>query len=490
MIKTNKIKTNKIISFWIAVLIICVATFPIYTLLAIDEVYSNVYYDAIFGNVLFALILVFGGRFTLLFGGLVAFQRILEILTVQIWGGGVFSTGITRQAFLHFSESSPIEIWGYIQLLYPDILLGTVIVFVYLIIYYLACKTVLCTLHRRRINHSFMRRVVMLGLSIWLVFTAWNNRVRTDVFFFENNHDQELKWLISKNTHPYLSTPVTADKKIDFYFILGESASSDHLNLYGYGRNTTPYLNSLSSDDLTVFDKAISPASSTFKSYELMFSRNKKSDLKMFFLSPNLIEELKHMGYRTLWQSYHPARRSFVYESLISSSDIFLSSDDNSDDRKMLPMVKDNLQDAPTVYIINMYGSHPYYDVPVDQKVFSKVSNTDRKQDVINRYDDTILALDSFIKDTVALAKSHSQKTGREYVVLYLSDHGQVLFKDGSDWAGHSTNANDLTGYRIPLLIINKKALPCSDSIKNVSGLNTGDTFYMVMSGLCGIRTQ
>ena len=42
------------------------------------------------------------------------------------------------------------------------------------------------------------------------------------------------------------------------------------------------------------------------------------------------------MGYYTVWQSYHPAQRSFVYESLLNSADAVYSSNDNEDDRTLL----------------------------------------------------------------------------------------------------------------------------------------------------------
>ena len=481
---------RKNITFLLSVAVVCIFTFPVYTLLAIDEVYSNVYYDALFGNIFFSMILIWGGRWSLVFGTMIVFQRIFEILTVQIWGNGTFSAGITRKAFIHFVESSSKEVWGYVQLLYPYLIIGIVVVIVYMFVYAMASFKIVRVLEHRRIGQALWMRILRLGFVFVLIYVGWNNRVRTDIFFFERNNDVILQLLTSDNTYPYMSEPVPEKDKIDFYFIVGESASSDYMSLYGYDKKTTPYLDSLPASKLSVFKNALSPASSTFSSYEIMFSRIKQSNRETFFLSPNLVEELKHMGYYTVWQSYHPARRSFVYESLLNSVDAVYSSNDNEDDRTMLLQLKDNMRDAPTAYFINMFGSHPYYDVPEDQKVFSAVAVSDEKQDTINRYNDTILALDDFIKRTVQLAEKHKEKTGRDYVVWYVSDHGQSLYNNGSDWVGHSTDSADTSGLRIPFFIVNKNNLPCGFALPVQRGINTGATFDMVIKSLCGVRSN
>ena len=68
------IDVRKKITFSLSVAVGCIFTFPVYTLLAIDEVYSNVYYDALLVNILFPVILIWGGRWFLAFGAMIAFQ--------------------------------------------------------------------------------------------------------------------------------------------------------------------------------------------------------------------------------------------------------------------------------------------------------------------------------------------------------------------------------------------------------------------------------
>ena len=85
------------------------------------------------------------------------------------------------------------------------------------------------------------------------------------------------------------------------------------------------------------------------------------------------------------------------------------------------------------------------------------------------------------------LAEKHKEKTERDYVVWYVSDHGQSLYNNGSDWVGHSTDVSDTSGLRIPFLIVNKDKLPCGFTLPVQRGLNMGTTFDMVIKSLCGM---
>ena len=470
--------------FWSILIIILL--FPIYSLLSVDEVFSNEWSDVVIGNVIFALVLIWGGRWSLLFGSVVAFQRILEIMVVQVWADGRFSAGITRQLFLNMQSSTFTENFGYFKQIYPSVLLSFVIFVFYLLVYYIACRGVLKT--RKKYDGVVYKiySVLKFGIVLFLIYFAWNKKVRTDIFFFENNKDEQLTWLNMENKLPPLTT--APNKKVDVYFVLGESATATHLSVYGYDRPTTPYLNS--AKNLTVYKNAMSPAPSTFDSYEIMFSRINKSNLEMFFTTPNMIEELKNMGYHTVWQTYHPLRKSLVFESLADSVDVFLSSDVVGDDLKMLPMLKNNFSQEAGFYIINMFGSHPYYDVPTPQKHFSKQSNDDKKTDTINRYDDTILALDNFLSEVEKLANQHKQKTGRDFVIWYVSDHGQSIYTANPNWVGHAINTDDIQGYNVPMLIFNKNNLPCEKKLPNPNSkrLETGKTFNFVLGSLCGLK--
>lgn len=290
--------------------------------------------------------------------------------------------------------------------------------------------------------------------------------------------------MLADNSYEFVGRPVSNNKKIDLYFVLGESASSNQMSLYDYKRKITPYLDSLPQEFITKFNNVLSPSSSTFASYEIMFSPSRVKNTKMFFIAPNLIEELKHIGYQVVWQTYHSGRQSVIYESLVRNADFHYSSDDNVDDRKMLVMLFKNLKEEASVYFINMYGSHPYFNVPEDQIYFSEKKSNDKKQDTINRYDNTILALDNFIKRVVKMAEKHKKNTKRPYAIWYVSDHGLVLFKDGSNWAGHSLNSENISGFQIPFFILNKSNLPCGEKLDRVYGENTGSTFEMVLVSL------
>ncbi|HEY0091845.1 MAG TPA: phosphoethanolamine transferase, partial [Flavobacterium sp.] len=103
-------------------------------------------------------------------------------------------------------------------------------------------------------------------------------------------------------------------------------------------------------------------------------------------------------------------------------------------DEKLLPMVHKVLTPFKNQFsVVHMMGSHWWYESrypgsfrcykPVIQ---SKHIPSNSKEEMINSYDNTVLYLDSFIDRTIKLA----EKTNSQTLIIYLSDHGELLGED------------------------------------------------------------
>ena len=452
------------------------------------------YIDFLIGNIVFASVIMYGGRWTMLFGVMVAFQRILEIIAVQVWG--TYFTGITRRLMDDLLSNTVEEAIAYGQTLYVEIIIGSIIILMYLYIYYYLCKIMLVRIEHKRRNNRLWVKGIRFSFVALLLVLAWNKKAQTDIFFFETENDKKLSYFLSDNTYPYLSRPNKEKDKVDVYFIIGESVSKSHLSLYGYSRKTTPYLDSLLEESLSVWEDPIAPEGHTSASFKAMFSRELYKDDAVFFLSPNLVEELNHSGYKTVWTTYGKMnKRAYVFPALMKKADVFLNASNADDDRVLIDLVSKNLQAEASVYFIDTFGSHGHYKerVSKEQQHFMNEKTDDYKQEIINAYDDTILIMDDIVKRTHEMAVQHSKKTGRKFVVWYVSDHGQNLYADGSDWMGHPASIEKHpNGYKVPFFMINQDSLPCKNTLPPLKekSVNLGRTFDFMLGGLCLLQDK
>lgn len=477
------------LKFYSAFLLIFALVFPYHQFDAYPDQFRW-YYHILLSHFAVAFFLVWGGRYTMIFGTVIAFQRVLELIAVAVWG--MFFKGITAHIFKLFIESDNDEIWGYFIELYPQIIMGTFAIVVYVGLYVYACIYAVKYLETKRKNKAWWKNGIRFSLAILILSFGWTQKVRLDIFFWENNRSEKIALYSSKNTYPYLS--VKTNPTTDVYFIVGESVSHSNMSLYGYERKTTPYLDSLkNSKNFSYYRDAIAAAGHTEAALQSMFSRAEGLDDKIFFLSPNLVEELNNTGYRTVWITHRKMQKQLVYPSITNSATDFYNSKIAFDDRKMLPYLKKAFKNVPSFYFIHMSGSHMKYadSYEASQRKWSKSLTGDKKKDNINAYDDTILALDKFIKNVHVIAKQNSKKTNRPYTIIYLSDHGQNLYKDGSDWVGHSGSfEKQPNGLMVPFIIINKNNLPCANTLpnENKKHYKLNNLFFDVLKSVCAVK--
>lgn len=253
--------------------------------------------------------------------------------------------------------------------------------------------------------------------------------------------------------------------------VIGESASRDHLSLYGYPLPTTPRLDTIS-EGLYVFTDAIASSTSTAENLPrlLTFMTDRPGEGE-WYEYPTLLQLFKTLGYHTYWLSNQEKTGEWSNLSGILSSDAdvvkYLGSENSEDnyqykyDDVILPEFSRtfNSSDSLQLSFLHLMGSHFQYDhrYPSQRAKFTsddvlakmpkKWLNKEKAQ-IIANYDNTILFTDSILSKIIEEIRNFP-KSG---IVLYVSDHGENVYDD-RDYRGR-----DPKFVKVPFLVFTNKA--------------------------------
>ncbi|MDB5936925.1 MAG: Phosphoethanolamine transferase for glucans alkaline phosphatase superfamily [Massilia sp.] len=212
--------------------------------------------------------------------------------------------------------------------------------------------------------------------------------------------------------------------------VIGESVRPDHLGINGYARDTTPELAKIG-PALMSFSDVASTTNYTAGAVPNLVLRAAADG------SASLVSVFREAGFRTAWFSNQ-------------QSDIFTPQADLSDfsdtewhqgirqDVDLLPLLESCLKQCGErqLIVLHMYGSHFPYDArylrrdqvfaPIFRDAGFATARPQLKRELINSYDNTLLAGDRFLAGVIARAKSSAKPA----VVLFTSDHGENLYDD------------------------------------------------------------
>ena len=256
---------------------------------------------------------------------------------------------------------------------------------------------------------------------------------------------QRLKYLKSVNLKKS-SHPMKYDKIV---IVIGESASRNHMSLYGYYQKTTPFFDTLQKQGFFYKFHAISPGNKTRLALPMELTDADVNDFGKFAHSVSLVTDLKINGYKTYWlsnQSTSTRRESFI-TSIAHESDYckienkmawkFVKNLDN-----VLLKELDGIQNKSQkeAYFIHLMGSHIKYTARVgkDKLLYKNPKN------VIQEYDNTIFYTDYILSEIYKRFKDD------KLLFVYFSDHGEVVSEDE---CGHGYSPAYKDEYEIPFVI-------------------------------------
>ncbi len=214
-----------------------------------------------------------------------------------------------------------------------------------------------------------------------------------------------------------------------YVLVIGESVNRDHMQIYGYERQDTPFMEELAKDKTTfIFDKPYASFPQTVPAITYALTGKNQYNGADLVDSFSILEVARKAGFEIYWLSNQ--RKIGVYEtpiSVISSAadhEIFLNNTAKMyslfHDEELIDYFPDLKDKENALIIIHLMGSHARYAerTPDDRKVYS--GSWDKR---IDDYDSSILYTDDNLRKIYEKIKEHP----RFKAMVYVSDHGEDL---------------------------------------------------------------
>ena len=240
-------------------------------------------------------------------------------------------------------------------------------------------------------------------------------------------------------------------EKLHVIFIVGESVRTDHLQLAGYARATTPLLQERKNrGELAFFPGTVSFATSTSQSVIGMFT-NATNESRLPSVGSFVSLFRKH-GFQTMF--LHNMPECVPAMKLLTSSCGETRYCDSFLDEKIMEYLETlrAQDDADRFLLIQTRGSHYHYPNKYPRDKFSIYKPDENYEDLspgnpdlVNAYDNSILYLDHVLDAIMTLFAD------RQTVVVYASDHGESFGEEGRYIHGGPLSATEQR--RAPLLI-------------------------------------
>ncbi|PQB05460.1 sulfatase-like hydrolase/transferase [Aureitalea marina] len=306
--------------------------------------------------------------------------------------------------------------------------------------------------------------VLILG-SAWTIKKRYANENIALTSISAYKEFQQVRQNLSDALAKPLSTAfdeVVADStKQTHVIVIGESTSSWHMQLYGYGRQTNPLLNKRAG--LLAFNDIITPHVHTLLALEKILTMACNSDPKPA-VNGSVVQLANQAGYKTFWVSnQQPVGLHESISTIIGSAadeKKYLSTNGYQYtvyDEALFKPFQEALSDPAErkIIFVHLIGTHARYykRYPKEFSVFqgqdypSKFKSEDASRE-INEYDNAVLYNDMIIDSMIQFLDARAEKRS----LLYLSDHGDEVY-DTMEMAGHNEYWATSPMYQVPFLV-------------------------------------
>ena len=188
------------------------------------------------------------------------------------------------------------------------------------------------------------------------------------------------------------------NEKESYVLAIGESLRYDNLSLAGYGRKTTPLLETL--ENLTLFSDYYSAANLTMYSVPQIVTRATADNFVLNYQEKSIIQPFKECGFKTFAISAGNLIVYDVYQYLVNGCDGIYNCNSEGDSR--ISEIVDSLSSIypKTFFIVQFKGNHgPYNNFKKEQNVFRPNPVFDNvhltsHEAMVNSYDNTVLFTD------------------------------------------------------------------------------------------------
>ena len=297
--------------------------------------------------------------------------------------------------------------------------------------------------------------VAVICLKLGIIKEEFADKERWNLNF------EEVVALRNHLTHPQL-TESDSIHTSHIVIILGESFSSNHSSLYGYGKNTNPLLaEQARKGNLFVFKNVKSPCTHTTKAFKYLLNTYQigQESEHPWYESTNLIEAMKNAGYYTAWISNQSEKGMFDNipsgHARLCDESFFLENETDTKrlDGKLIGKASAKTQNKSMVFY-HLLGQHINFQerYPREYDNFKGTDYTtyaEHQRDVLAYYDNATLYNDFVVNAIMDLYKE------QDAVVFYFSDHALDIFDTDPDYFGHArqTEASQKQGRIIPFIV-------------------------------------
>ena len=258
----------------------------------------------------------------------------------------------------------------------------------------------------------------------------WSYIVNTVRFVSTNNRGKTIQELLPVAYH-------TDDSKTVVILVIGETARSKNFSLYGYSRNTNPYL---SQQGVVPLKTPTSCATYTTGSVQCILSHRADSTLFSRQYEP-LPSYLHRHDVDVIWRTNNwgePPIKANEYKTAGTLATSCKGSGCQHDE-VLLTGLEERIRaltKQKALIVLHQKGSHgPAYNTryPDSFEIFKPVCKSVElshcsDEELVNAYDNTILYTDYFLFRVIEILK----KLGNiATMMMYLSDHGESLGESG-----------------------------------------------------------
>lgn len=392
-----------------------------------------------------------------------------QIVVFYLFGEGVIAVDM----FLNVITTNVNEAGEVLQGVLVSVIFVIVVYVPTIIVAALACrkKTQLNSKGRWKLAGMGAAFLLICGLSglkannkDTLRFTLYEDVYPANVFY--NLNFARQKWVRSKQ-YPETSAGFTFDairqdtvpEREIYVLVIGETSRAGNWGVYGYDRNTTPYL--AQDTNMVVMTDAITQSNTTHKSVSIMLTPASAENYGVIYGQKSILTAFKEVGFTTLFLSNQSANRTFTdyfaQEADYSKYFRFFNENTNNYDEVLLTELQHCMDSiAGNLFIVlHTYGSHFNYHERYPEEFsrfrpdnFIKVSRTNRDM-LVNAYDNTILYTDHFLHRLTGILQDTNSCTA----FLYSSDHGEDIMDDRHQRFLHASPNPSFYQLRIPMLM-------------------------------------
>lgn len=445
--------------------------------------------------------------FTVLFFIWVMILCSFQIVLLYLFGNSIIATDM----FTNLITTNPGEASELLTNIAPAI---TIVVLIYgpIVLYAIFAA------HRRyRITHGMRKWSMCVGGGIMalggLALVPASIKARDNVFVKEifpvnvlynlglclsiqqkiqnyENTSRDFSYYASRSDNP---------KRREIYvYMIGEASRAANWELYGYDRETNPFLERR--NDIVVFHNVLTQSNTTHKSVPMFLSSVGASNHDELYERKGLAGLFGETGFKTYFISNQSPQGAMV-DLLANEADERMYIGAPRYDIQLLRMMKriiESEDDADLLFILHCYGSHFSYHQRYPRE-FAKFKPDDDvsiiRQNVkmiVNAYDNSIVYTDYVINEILDYLGSLEACSA----LVYCSDHGEDILDDRRERFLHASPTVTYYQLHVPCLAwfseayANRYPEKRSAAIGNMWAPATTHSMFHTLADIASIKSR